>query len=174
MSAENIKKAKPKTTMIREATTGDFPEMVAGAERFNCAAGTGIDIDPASLLRSFHHLLESPDGILLVLVSDVGHVVGGAGAILYPHPFNAHHRMAQEAFVWIDPAYRGQGVALFRTLEAAAKAQGAKHVIMGATAALRPDAVGLLFKRMGYRPMGTNYSKQVGPRADTRNVTDAG
>ncbi|MBB6253019.1 GNAT family N-acetyltransferase [Nitrospirillum iridis] len=147
--------------MIRDAIPDDFPKLSAMADRFIKAARWGIDPDPETITRTLTYLSASPDGALRVLVSDSGLPVGMAGGVLFPCIFNASHRIGQEAFVWVDPSYRGQGVALFRDLERELITKGAQTVIMANTMEIRPEAVGMLFRRMGYRPAETHYIKST-------------
>lgn len=147
--------------MIREAEITDIPAIVAMGERFFSASGYGdfTSFDPMSAARTFQHLIESPDGVILVW-EDEGLISATAAALLFPFFFNIAHRHGQEFFWWCDPDARGRaGPALLAALEQWAIANGAKSLALASLASMRPNAVGRLYQRAGFRPSDATFVK---------------
>jgi hypothetical protein len=137
--------------VIYEATSDDIPALIEVGKAFHAASNNHIPMCLETLERTLLHLLDSPDGV--VLMTDKG---SATGALLHPAWFNASHRTGMELFWW---APAGDGLALFDALEAWAISNGAQSFGMTALEALRPSAVGALYRRRGYRPVEHNYAK---------------
>lgn len=147
--------------MIRHAESADIPALVAMGERFFAASGYAeiTTFDQLSAARTFENLINNPDGLILIYEQD-GEPVATAAALLFPFFFNAHHRHGQEFFWWCDPVARGRaGPALLAALEAWAIENGAQSLALAALASMRPDAVGRLYQRAGYRASDATYVK---------------
>ena len=147
--------------MIREAESGDIPAIVEMGVRFHAASGyadiTGYD--RLSAARTFENLIASPDGMILVW-EDEGAITGTAAALAFPFFFNSAHRHAQEFFWWCEPSARGRaGPALLVALEKWAIAVGVQSLALASLASMRPNAVGRLYERAGYRASDATYVK---------------
>lgn len=145
--------------MIREARESDIPALLEMGERFAEAADlhgkTGYDAE--STRRLFQQLIEAEGGILLVL--DVDGAQGAAGGLVHPCIFNNAHLTGQELFWWVNPEWRGNGLALFHALEEAARAKGAQSWMM-ASVGLEDDRLAKIYARAGYSPSDRNYIKK--------------
>lgn len=138
--------------MIREATVRDIPRLLEMGKAFADEAGVTARVgwdgdDVAALLEG---LILSADGI--VLMSERG-MIGGYVA---PHPFNTACRLFVELF-WRDPG--GEGLALLRAAEGAAKERGASKSLMVAM-----DDMGRtrrLYGRIGYAPVEVQFMKEL-------------
>lgn len=119
-------------------------------ERFIAEAGLFCGFDRESCEALLRGLIDS--GILLV-ADDLSGMVGGA---VYPHPFNANHMTGCELFWWSEGAH---GTALLEAIEAEAKARGCQSWTMIALEALRPEAVGALYRRRGYALKEHGYTR---------------
>jgi hypothetical protein len=88
-------------------------------------------------------------------------LVGYIFNLVGPH---LHYRTTPHAEIemfWLDPAYRGGAFALrwFRENEATLKKLGIKKVGVATKSGYKGGRVGLIFKRLGYRPIETTWSK---------------
>ncbi len=147
--------------MIRRATPDDMGELLRMGHAFHAAANLArwIEIDDATLARTFANLMGAETGLLLVYQTMRG--LGGAvGALLHPHYMNADHLTGQELFWWVDPDQRGIGPALFDALESWVSDMGARTFTMIALENLRPEVVGTLYRRRGYEPAEHSFIRR--------------
>jgi hypothetical protein len=92
-----------------------------------------------------------------------------SGSVLVGYIFNLvgphlHYRSTLHAEIemfWLDPAYRGGSFVLkwFRQNEATLKELGVKKVGVATKNGYKDGRVGLIFKRLGYRPVETTWAK---------------
>lgn len=134
--------------MIRDAAEADIPALLDMGERFAAKGNIPCGYDRETMEQTFRYLIDH--GILLI--SDTQD--GAVGAMCHPHPFNKHHLTGQELFWWSEG---GCGAELFDELERRVEALGVNSFSMIALEALRPEAVGALYKRRGYRPLEHSY-----------------
>lgn len=149
--------------MIRAAAESDIPALIEMGRRFFQASGYGdlAAFDRESFTATVQHLMAG-GGVCLVAETD-GQVVGMAGALAYPFYFNADHKTGQELFWWLNPEHRGGllGARLFAGLESWAQDQGCASFTMVALDAVRPEQVGGMYKRRGYRASEHTYIKEL-------------
>jgi GNAT superfamily N-acetyltransferase len=147
--------------VIRNATLEDVPGCVAMGARFVRCNGISdvIPFDAESAAVTLCALVGDPRGCLLVAEVD-GALVGMAAGRVYPHYWNARHLTGQEIFWWVEPAHRcGLGLKMLGALEQWAHSLGCQSWRMIALEAQRPDAVGALYRRRGYRRTEQVYLK---------------
>lgn len=148
---------------IRPATLSDVERVAELGRNFFDEAGWSdvASWDDVSIRRSLSFMVDSDDAILIV-VDDGGCVVGMAGGVVSPAYFNEHLRIGQELFWWVMPEYRtGVGSRLLSTLEDAARERGASAWTMITLARVRPEAVGRLYERRGYRAAEHSYVRAL-------------
>jgi len=149
--------------VIRDARYSDIQDIVRMGQSFHEAAKLEdiAAFDPESFAEAVTNLIESPDGLLMV-IDDDGAAAAMAGALLYPLYFNKRCRMAQEIFWWANPEARGQvALDLRRAVEARARAAGAQRMIWLALEGMKPEAMTRLYRREGYRPVERNFIKEL-------------
>lgn len=148
--------------MIRDATQEDAQRLAEMGADFFKEAGLedrGVTFDVESFLTFCGGLASV--GVLLVAEKDEA-VVGMIGLVVMPAYWNVNVRLAQEAFLWVDPAHRkGVGRMLLEEGEKRALAMGAVLSSMVSEHGLRGDAVGQLFRRKGYAPAETVFWKRL-------------
>lgn len=144
-------------TVIRDATHADIPVLLDMGARFAEATGLSdiIPFDAETVERLFIHLIESDDGILLVMDG------GAVGALMFPAMINGNHRTAQELFWWVDPDKRGNGSRLVTALESTARERGAKSLIMSTIGDLDREELARFYERRGYRPADRNFLRAL-------------
>ncbi|MEO1908797.1 MAG: hypothetical protein ABGX08_17420 [Citromicrobium sp.] len=136
--------------MIRRATLGDIPQLLAMGERFSERAKLAehVGYDPASMEATFAALIENDHPVF------IGER-GAIGATLTRHPFNAAHVCAQELFWWSEGR---EGLALLKALEGHC-AVHAHSLLMITLEAVEPERTGRLYERRGYAPVEHSYLK---------------
>lgn len=148
----------------RDATLDDIDAVARlGARFFDEAEWSDVTSwDHETVCITLRNLIEQDGGILVVCERE-GVIIGMAGGLVHPAYFNRHHLTGQELFWWVEPRYRGgAGSALLNSLEASARERGAQSWAMIALAKVRPDAVGKIYERRGYRPSERTYIKALG------------
>ena len=151
-------------SLIRLATVEDIPQMIPLAERFFAASGLSqwFRFDPESFANTVDGLIGSPAGI--VLIAKAGdECVGMVAALAYQCWFDSAHRTAQELFWWVEPEHRqgSTGAQLWRRLEEWAQQNECRTMEMGALEALRPEALGKKYARLGYGPKERIFVKSL-------------
>jgi GNAT superfamily N-acetyltransferase len=146
--------------MIRAATIQDVPELMDMGLRFvaQTAYADYLKPDKLTIFNTLTHLIESPNGIVLVN-DDAGPLTGAILGALFPH-FVTGEIVCGELAWWVEPEARGQtGTRLLHALEDAAKAKGAVRI----NVAQPPGnpGVGILCERRGYRPAELTYTKAL-------------
>lgn len=143
--------------MIRQATHADVPELTRMGQRFveETEYSEVIAIDPERLSLSVIHILDNPDGTILVSGSDAT-PTGMIAMLAYEHPFSGE-RTAFEVVWWVSPEARGDGVKLLKAAEEWARKQGIRKMQMVAP----NDRVGQLYSRLGYVPVETSYQRSL-------------
>lgn len=150
-------------TIIRDATIDDIPAIVAMGRAFHGEAACSdiVAWDDESAAITARNLIEGDDGILIVATIE-GESVGMAGGLVHPLYFNHHHRTGQELFWFCPPEHRvGIGMLMLDRLEGAALRLGAQSWSMIALDTVRPQAIGALYRRRGYRASEHSYIKRL-------------
>lgn len=101
-----------------------------------------VGYDPESAESLFYHLMESPDGILII--SDKGMI----GGLCYPHPFNSKVRIGQEVFWWSEGR---DGALLLGAAEQRAKELGCAFWGMITVETVNPDRMARYYEKRGYK-----------------------
>lgn len=137
---------------VRVATPDDIERMVEMGKRFAEKAGINrtVGFCAGSVAALLENLITNPDGVVLIGKSSM------AGGIVFPHPFNAAHRIGQEMF-WYSEGR--EGLALISALESAFRDRGAKSVVMATLDSLGADSLQRFYVRRGYGPLDRNFIK---------------
>lgn len=136
---------------MREATHADIPAMVEMGRKFALKAAPHVGFDKASVEGLLANLIESEDGMALVGNSSM------FGAIIYPHPFNDAHRVAQELFWWSEGR---EGLALFSEAEKRLKDR-CDSFVMITLETVNPDRMAALYQKRGFVPMERGFVKDM-------------
>jgi GNAT superfamily N-acetyltransferase len=141
--------------LIRLAQASDIPRVVEMGRRFRSMTGYAkvLAENPEKMTELAGQLVTQ--GGLLVSERD-GQIVGMLGFIVFPH-FISGEITCNEAFWWVEPEHRGEGVKLLREAERLAKQAGAKYMAM-----IAPNSrVGNLYERMGYQYVESAYQRSL-------------
>jgi hypothetical protein len=100
--------------------------------------------------------------VLTVRVDDI--LVGYIFNLVGPHLHSKSTRYADIEMFWFDPLYRDVWMAVkaFRENENFLKSLGVVFIHVSDKIRFKKGKVDLIFKRLGYRPIETNWSKVLG------------
>lgn len=144
--------------MIRNATHDDIGRLVTlGKEMHAESRFSRLPLDVDKVRALFAHLIESPDGLLIVSEKD-GEVIGGFAGYVAEHYF-ARTKVAADFGLFISPADRG-GMTAPRLLKAYAKwakERGAVMIQAGITTGTHVDETTRLYQALGFRQVGTLF-----------------
>lgn len=146
--------------MIRPAKVEDAKEIARLGAEFHAEACWAdiVEYVPQDCEATIRALIENEGGIVLVV--DLGGIVGFAGGATMPTYFNHGHKTGQELFWWMHPDHRtGWGGKLLDALEDAARGEGCASWGMICLDKVRPAAMGKLYERRGYRASEHSYIK---------------
>lgn len=87
-------------------------------------------------------------------------IVGALGSIIVGD-INHGKLVANEAFWFVHPDHRGQGIRLLKAYEDEAKKRGAVFCTMVHLLNLQPEKLGKLYRNRGYHPIETSYLKEL-------------
>ena len=142
--------------MIRPAVKADLPKIVElgkamheEAERLRV-----MKFVPAKVYVTISGLIDSPDGLVLLVEEDF-ELVGGIAAMVKPHWFSTD-LMAYDLALFVRPDRRGS-VAAARLLKAYkdwAKEKGAVITQFGISTGVHLEATSALVERLGFQPSG--------------------
>jgi len=149
---------------VRDFEDSDMDGVMYCSEQFHQESGYSdlADFDRESAEQFIRMLSANPAGILLV-VEDMGRIVGLAAAIIGTVMFNRNVLFSQEMFWWIDPGWRdaGAGSELLNELENRGQELGASILMMVGLDGLESDKVHGMYVHRGYRPGEMTYIKGV-------------
>ncbi|MGX6570430.1 N-acetyltransferase domain-containing protein [Cupriavidus necator] len=139
--------------MIRTATLEDLPEVLALGEMLHAESPrwSRLSFNRTKVLALMQHLVESPDGLLLVAESK-GEVLGGIAALSFSH-WSSDDLVAEEISFFLHPKIRGSFAAtrLICAMQAWARIRGAKSLIVGASTGISTEDTARLYERLGFR-----------------------
>lgn len=144
--------------MIRPATHDDIDRLTELGEMMHVESRFArLPLDRAKVRALFAHLIESPDGLLIVSEKD-GDIIGGFAGYIVEHYF-AHTKVASDFGLFIAPEFRG-GMSAPRLLKAYvdwAKEKGAAMIQAGITTGVHVEASTALYQRLGFKPAGALF-----------------
>jgi GNAT superfamily N-acetyltransferase len=99
----------------------------------------------------------------LVAVAGEGEALVGFVMLWVEEHLFSRRKLCGDVALYVDPAWRGSSAAarLLRFGEGWAIARGAPEIRMGITTGINPELVGRFYRKCGYQPAGTLYSKQL-------------
>ena len=136
--------------MIRRATAGDIPQIVAWGEKFHAASPfAAYPYAPERVAGTVEQLLE----VGCVLVSETG-----MAAAISAECWFAGVKSAQELFWWSEGH---DGIELRQALEDWAREQGCQTFAMICLENEKTPVLTRLYRRAGYVPMEHHFTKRL-------------
>lgn len=148
---------------IREATLDDLPELLAGTRNFMAEAGLLelIGYHEPTLSELFRHVITAGSGLVLVAEAADGTLVGGVGALVHPHLFNATLNICSELFWFIYPEYR-QGRLAWKLLRMLQEWATGKAGLMALSAmGTSPESVTRLYELLGFTRYEAAFARRL-------------
>lgn len=133
----------------------DLEYIIEAAQRFYKEAGFEF---PDNVREYYEKLAESPY-IFTVVEPDKGFIVG----MIAPSFLEPTKMMCSELAWYVEPEYRGTitAIRLMKRYEQHAIDSKCDFVSMVALEKLSPDAVGTIYKKMGYNALEHHYRKEI-------------
>lgn len=141
--------------MIRLAKENEFDEILMLAAEFWEQTEYDEEFDPDQAALMIRLCFDS--GLLVVL--DVGGVVGFVAGVQAPLLGNKSTMMATELAYYISPSHRGAGVNLLRFYENQARSLGVKYNVMVSLQSSSPEIANKIYEKMGYHLTEMSYVK---------------
>lgn len=132
--------------MIRDAVSKDLSAIVDLCEQLHDTVGGDFEFDRLSAENAMRGLMEN--GVLLV--ADLGKVVGVIGSQIGGCLYNSSVPVALGPVFWVDPEHAGHGRALLRALDARLAAMGVRAHYRTLRTAYRPHEMARFFDQEGY------------------------
>jgi GNAT superfamily N-acetyltransferase len=156
---------------LRPATLEDGPALLAMVRALHDATKTDryFELNEDDAAQVIAGSIDNEQACALVAVTGdpkpsppVAAIMGAIASL----PFNHEFRIAQEFVLWVQPSYRGRGVAgmLASAFEKWALEKGASAVVLGFTHGCSESAMGRVCKRRGLSPMESVYIKRLGEK----------
>jgi GNAT superfamily N-acetyltransferase len=120
--------------------------------------------DPEDLIKFIHDYISNPDGYCAVTIDETtGITTGCMLGFVWPLPFNHSVKIAREAFIWVEPQYRGQalGEKLVQDFSAWAKDVGATIAIIGNTNGFSGESIKKIADNLGFELQEMMYMRRV-------------
>ena len=149
------------TSKIRPATLADIPWLIeAGAiaqkESIHYA---DLPASPSEQYKRLVRILQCPNAVCIRVVDDgTGFICGALEPAVW---FETIY--AVQSLLWVVPGKRGTWRAwrLIAAFEQWAKERGASRAVNGVSTGLNEELTGRFYMKMGYRPMGPSYFKEL-------------
>ena len=143
---------------VRRATPADVPRILTLLRNFHAAAPFDFPFQAARLDAFIRSVISSGDGAVFLTGSPA---TGVLVATRVESPM-APYACAMERIIWVEPSARGRAwSALLDAFEDWGRSAHCQRAMLFSQELLRGSAVGRLFRRRGYQPLETAYSKPL-------------
>jgi len=146
--------------MIRKATKDDINSIVElGIMVWSETRYAEYDLDIDKVWAFVDSMIGYEDGIVLVAENSDGEIIGGIVAELFTQWFG-NSRAAQDLAIFIKQEHRGSPtiIKLINKYKETAQELGAKDIMIGISSGLKIDKAETLFKRLGFKQVGSLFS----------------
>ncbi|MDX0498964.1 hypothetical protein GOL97_26070 [Sinorhizobium medicae] len=142
---------------VRQATASDVPRILTLLRHFHAAGGFDFRFDAPRFEQFVKTAIFGEKSACFIIGDPI------AGVLVASHAESfVGFRYAEEHLVWIEPRQRGAAWSdLLCAFEAWAKAAGCERIKLSAQHTLRPPAMTRLYRRSGYTPCETVFSKEI-------------
>jgi GNAT superfamily N-acetyltransferase len=142
----------------RHARTDERLRVIALLRDFHAAGNFGFPYDAARADRLARLAIADDNMACIVVGAPANGVLIGRAALSEMGPF----RFAEELLIWIDPSARGTAWRdLLDAFEAWAREKGCQSIKVSVQQHWRGEALGRLWRRRGYLPVETVFSRPI-------------
>lgn len=148
--------------MLRQLNIDEIPKLFKLGRLFFELGKVPGEFNEKAFLSAWQGLIQSKVGAIFVLLGGEGgeEVHGAIGAVHFTD-MNTGDLTATENFWIVDPKFRGRGPLLLEAYENWAREKGCKRCGMIHLLNVFPDSLKALYERRCYRPVETNYLKEL-------------
>lgn len=133
--------------------------MHAAAKEFYASSKALRHFDIEKFTAIWAQFLAVNFGVIFLAEAD-GLIVGALGGVIHPDLYGSE-LIAEEFFWFIRQDSRGSGLKLYAKFEQWASERGAVEIQMVHLLDLMPEKVSTFYRRAGYSPIETRYSKRL-------------
>jgi|HubBroStandDraft_3_1064219.scaffolds.fasta_scaffold00993_6 hypothetical protein len=132
-------------------------------ERHYAELAENKDVYPLDPDWERYFMLEATGTLRMMTARCEGVLAGYISNLVGPHLHSRQTIFAEIEMFWLDPVYRGGWFAMkwFRENDAYLKSLGVKLVHVSEKLRFKDGRAGLIFKRLGYRPIEMNFVKAL-------------
>jgi GNAT superfamily N-acetyltransferase len=145
--------------MIRKLGIHDLPRCEVTALAFYSSSKFLEKFETERFSAIWKTLLENGSGVIFAYEHE-NCIVGALGGIVHQDIYGPSI-IAEEFFWFVEEEYRGAGLLLYHEFEEWAVSRGADTIQMVHLLDLMPEKVGAFYRRQGYHPIETRYSKKL-------------
>lgn len=149
----------PSVPSIRLCTVDDLEKVYEIGRDFFVEGKLPGRLVKEVFINTWKGFMSTGVGGILALERDKS-IIGVLGFLIYDDP-NDGERITSETFWYVSPESRGHGLLLLNKFEQLAKQLGAKRIMMAHMLDLMPQEISHLYVRKGYKPLETNYIKEL-------------
>lgn len=145
--------------MIRQATIDDLPRLAPGAAEFYASSRVlgGFSIERFTAVWTDLFKLGG-----VIFIDECAEGVDGAIGGMIHRDIYGEDKIVEEFFWFVRPHARGHsGLRLYKAFERWAYDNGAASIQMVHLLDLNPEKLATFYRRAGYVPVETRYSKQL-------------
>lgn len=144
---------------VRPVTLAELPICAEKGQAFYKEGNLPGSLIPEVFVKTWTALFGAGLAHMYVLEID-GEIQGAIGGVVVPD-LNDGVLMGNEAFWFVVPEARGQGLRLLDAFEKSVEKAGAKRIGMIHLLNLMPDVLAKLYIRKGYKAIETHYIKEL-------------
>lgn len=143
--------------MIRSLQINELKLLTPGAVEFWKEGNLPGDFIPHVFERNWSSFIQSGVGRIFASFSD-GMVCGAIGIII-SKDINDDSKTAEEAFWFVRPLFRRDGLRLFYRAEEYAKKSGCKRMCMVHLHSLKSEKISIFYEKNGFSVIEHKYQK---------------
>ena len=148
---------------IRRMKTSDVPAIIhLGARMHEESQYSILNFLPEKVVEKCHQVINHQQMLGLVAIQD-GNIIAMIGGQIAAYEYG-DDLVASDILVYVDPAHRASRafLMLVKGYVQWAKEQGASMIFMSQTTGVNMVAVGNLYTRLGFEPVGGIYRMAIG------------
>lgn len=144
---------------IIKATIQDLPKVETCAREFYSSSQFLKGFDLERFCKLWTGLIESDCGVIFSLQSNA-QWIGAIGGLTFQEIYSGQ-MTALEMFWFVRPGHRGQGIKLYRELEAWAREKQCSEMRMVHLLDSMPEKLERVYRHFDFKPAEIHYTKEL-------------